>query len=46
MFMYAGCSQLPAIHRAMIKKGYGDQMLIEPGGYLAVLRKASSKTAA
>ncbi|MDZ4319961.1 MAG: fatty acid desaturase, partial [Phenylobacterium sp.] len=46
MFMYAGCSQLPAIHRAMIKKGYGDQMLIEPGGYLAVLRKASSKQAA
>lgn len=45
MFMYAGCTQLPAIHRAMIKKGYGDQMLIEPGGYLAVLRMASSKQA-
>jgi fatty acid desaturase len=46
MFMYASCTQLHAIHRAMLKKGYGDQMLIEPGGYLAVLRKASSKQAA
>jgi fatty acid desaturase len=44
MFMYAGCSQLPAIHSALRGKGLLERMEYEPGGYLAVLRKVTSKS--
>ncbi len=46
MFMHVPCYNLPRIHRALAKKGVTGQMLVEPGGYAAVLRLAASKATA
>ena len=40
-YMYVPCYNLPALHRAMIAKGHGDQMETKPG-YLDVLRVATT----
>ena len=45
MFMHVPCYNLPRVHRALRAKGVDERMLIEPGGYLKVLKLASSKTA-
>jgi fatty acid desaturase len=46
MFMHLPCYSLPRAHRLLVRKGVSQGMLTEPGGYLAVLRKASSKPVA
>jgi fatty acid desaturase len=43
MFMHLPCYQLPRAHRLLERKGATAGMLIEPGGYLAVMRLAASK---
>ena len=43
MLMHVPCYNLPRVHRLLRTRGVSEQMLIEPGGYLAVLRKATSK---
>ncbi|MDB5468470.1 MAG: hypothetical protein JWR84_30 [Caulobacter sp.] len=43
--MWAGCYNLPKIHKLLKEKGHLGEMLYEPDGYLAVLRKATSKAA-
>ena len=45
MFMHVPCYNLPRVHRALRAKGVDERMLIEPGGYLKVLKLASSKAA-
>ena len=43
MFMHLPCYQLPQAHRLLARKGATAGMLIEPGGYMAVLSLAASK---
>ena len=43
VFMHVPCYHLPALHRALIVKGYGPRMQIAPG-YFAVLHEATSAT--
>ena len=45
MFMHVPCYNLPRVHRLLRAKGVGEQMLIEPGGYLKVLALAAGKAA-
>lgn len=43
MFMHLPCWSLPKAHRLLKKQGAADGMLIEKGGYVEVLKMASSK---
>lgn len=43
MFMHVPCYNLPRVHRVLRSKGVGERMLIEPGGYLKVLKLATSR---
>ena len=45
MFMHLPCYHLPRAHRLLERKGATTGMLIEPGGYMAVLSLAASKGA-
>ena len=45
MFMHVPCYNLPRVQRLLRAKGVGEQMLIEPGGYLKVLALAAGKAA-
>jgi len=42
MFMHLPCYALPKTHRLLKAKGVTDGMRIEPGGYLSVIRLATS----
>ena len=42
MFMHLPCYSLPAAHRILERKGVTEQMLVERGGYVAVLSAASA----
>ena len=44
MFMHLPCYRLPKVHRLLAAKGVTAEMLMEPRGYAAVLRLASSKS--
>jgi len=46
MFMHVPCYNLPRAHKLLARKGVTERMLVEPGGYASVLRKAASKAAA
>ena len=41
VFMHVPCYHLPALHRALMDKGYGARMDVAPG-YIAVLKQASA----
>ena len=41
MFMYVPCSNLPKVHAALGARGVLPRMEYEPGGYAAVLRRAT-----
>lgn len=43
MFMHLPCWQLPKAHKLLAKRHLAKHMLVEEGGYLAVLKKASSR---
>ncbi len=43
MFMHLPCWSLPRAHRLLKQHGLGDRMLIEPGGYRAVLALTANK---
>jgi len=43
MFMHLPCWSLPKVHRLLVKSHASDGMLIEPGGYVKVLKMASGK---
>lgn len=43
LFVFTPCWKLPAAHRMLMAQGFGPRMELAPG-YLAVLRKATSKT--
>lgn len=45
MFMHVPCWSLPKAHRMLKQKGVLDRMLYEPGGYVTVLKAASSREA-
>jgi fatty acid desaturase len=45
MFMHLPCYSLPRAHRVLALKGVTGGMLVEPGGYLTVIRLAASKVA-
>ncbi|HEX5378454.1 MAG TPA: fatty acid desaturase family protein [Phenylobacterium sp.] len=45
MFMHVPCYNLPRAHRLLEAKGVTDNMLTEPGGYLAVMKLAAGKPA-
>jgi fatty acid desaturase len=42
MFMHLPCYSLPRAHRMLRDKGFMDEMLVERGGYAAVLSQASA----
>lgn len=42
MFMHVPCYNLPKVHRLLAAKGVTPDMLMEPGGYPAVLRLATA----
>jgi fatty acid desaturase len=46
MFMHMPCWSLPRAHRLLAQRHITKHMLIEPQGYLKVLVRASSRTAA
>lgn len=43
MFMHLPCWSLPKAHKLLVKQGAAAGMLIEPGGYVKVLKMASAK---
>ncbi|MFP3944932.1 MAG: fatty acid desaturase family protein [Alphaproteobacteria bacterium] len=44
LFMWVPCYNLPALHRLLMRKGYGPRMELQPG-YFSMLRLAASKPA-
>jgi fatty acid desaturase len=45
MFMHVPCYNLPRAHKILNRKGEAQGRLMEPGGYLTVMKLAASKTA-
>lgn len=44
LFMHVCCDKLPALHQALVEKGYGDRMEIA-AGYVSVMREAAGRKA-
>ena len=45
MFMHVPCNNLPRAHKILNRKGEAQGRLMEPGGYLEVMKLAAGKTA-